>query len=152
MKEEYVEGVLETPTVSEQAIPEQLKGAVGQAAGSLQQLPAPMKDAIVSGLKIPLGKQVWSLKTSFLAFVIVFEASLNIVVQLHNWFISCYYGYLSTLSSGPYDYGRLFPEQLVFYLSISQGVGFLIFKNAPSYTPYLEIFPLIFLDICSYNP
>lgn len=58
MKEEYVEGVLETPTVSEQAIPEQLKGALGQAAGSLQQLPAPIKDVISNGLRLPLGKQI----------------------------------------------------------------------------------------------
>lgn len=54
MKEEYVEGVFEAPTVSEQAIPEQLKGALGQATGSLQQLPASIKDVVASGLKIPL--------------------------------------------------------------------------------------------------
>lgn len=56
MKEEYVEGVFETPTVSEQAIPEQLKAALGQAAGSLQQLPAPIKDAVSNGLTLPLSK------------------------------------------------------------------------------------------------
>ncbi|XP_020082492.1 probable plastid-lipid-associated protein 13, chloroplastic isoform X1 [Ananas comosus] len=54
MKEEYVEGLLETPTVSEQAIPEQLKSIVGQATGTLQQLPALIKDAFANGLKLPL--------------------------------------------------------------------------------------------------
>ncbi|CAL9073695.1 unnamed protein product [Musa textilis] len=54
MKEEYVEGTLETPTVSQEAVPEQLRGAVGQATNALQQLPAPIKDAFANGLKIPL--------------------------------------------------------------------------------------------------
>ncbi|XP_020692046.1 probable plastid-lipid-associated protein 13, chloroplastic isoform X2 [Dendrobium catenatum] len=54
MKEEYTEGLVEPPTVSEQAIPEQLKGAFGQATNTLQQLPAPIKDAFTNGLKLPL--------------------------------------------------------------------------------------------------
>ncbi|XP_078443188.1 putative plastid-lipid-associated protein 13, chloroplastic [Wolffia australiana] len=54
LKEEYLEGVLETPTVSDTSIPEQLRGPLGQAAGSLQQLPLPIRDALSSGLKIPL--------------------------------------------------------------------------------------------------
>ncbi|KAL0906335.1 hypothetical protein M5K25_024822 [Dendrobium thyrsiflorum] len=54
MKEEYAEGLVEPPTVSEQAIPEQLKGAFGQATNTLQQLPAPIKDAFTNGLKLPL--------------------------------------------------------------------------------------------------
>eukprot|EP00262_Sarcandra_glabra_P003481 TRINITY_DN14210_c0_g1_i1.p1 TRINITY_DN14210_c0_g1~~TRINITY_DN14210_c0_g1_i1.p1 ORF type:complete len:314 (+),score=48.04 TRINITY_DN14210_c0_g1_i1:218-1159(+) len=54
MKEEYVEGIFEAPTVSEDALPEQLKGAFGQAVGTLQQLPVPIKDAMANGLKIPL--------------------------------------------------------------------------------------------------
>ncbi|CAD5191213.1 unnamed protein product [Musa acuminata subsp. malaccensis] len=54
MKEEYVEGTLETPTVSQEAVPEQLKGVVGQATTALQQLPAPIKDAFANGLKISL--------------------------------------------------------------------------------------------------
>lgn len=58
MKEEYVEGVLETPTISEAAVPEQLKGALGQAANSLQQLPPLIKDAVGNGLKIPLSKHL----------------------------------------------------------------------------------------------
>lgn len=54
MKEEYVEGTLETPTVSQEAVPEQLKGIVGQATTALEQLPAPIKDAFANGLKISL--------------------------------------------------------------------------------------------------
>ena len=61
MKEEYVEGILETPTIIEETVPEQLKGAFGQAAQVVQQLPVPIKDAFSSGLKIPLSKHfdVW---------------------------------------------------------------------------------------------
>ncbi|CAL0321541.1 unnamed protein product [Lupinus luteus] len=54
MKEEYVEGVLVSPTVIEDRVPEQLKGALGQAANALQQLPAPIRDVVASGLKVPL--------------------------------------------------------------------------------------------------
>ncbi|XP_061364454.1 probable plastid-lipid-associated protein 13, chloroplastic [Gastrolobium bilobum] len=54
MKEEYVEGVLLSPTVIEDGVPEQLKGALGQAVNALQQLPAPILDAVASGLKVPL--------------------------------------------------------------------------------------------------
>lgn len=54
MKEEYAEGVLETPTVDEAAIPEQLRGAFSQAATTVQQLPVPIKDAVTNGLKVPL--------------------------------------------------------------------------------------------------
>lgn len=56
MKEEYVEGILETPTVIEETVPEQLKGALGQAVSTVQQLPLPIRDAILSGLKVPLCK------------------------------------------------------------------------------------------------
>ncbi|KAL5141959.1 putative plastid-lipid-associated protein 13, chloroplastic [Glycine soja] len=52
MKEEYVEGVFVTPTIIEERVPEQLKGALGQAANALQQLPAPIRDPVASGLKI----------------------------------------------------------------------------------------------------
>lgn len=58
LKEEYVEGLIDTPTVSDQAIPEQLKGPFQQVATSLQQLPAPIKDAVSNGLRIPLSKQL----------------------------------------------------------------------------------------------
>ncbi|PWA41767.1 Plastid lipid-associated protein/fibrillin conserved domain-containing protein [Artemisia annua] len=54
MKEEYTEGVLETPTVNEETIPQQLKGALGQAVNTIQQLPSPVKDAVSGGLRIPL--------------------------------------------------------------------------------------------------
>ncbi|KAG5006789.1 hypothetical protein JHK85_025331 [Glycine max] len=54
MKEEYVEGVFVTPTIIEERVPEQLKGALGQAANALQQLPAPIRDPVASGLKVPL--------------------------------------------------------------------------------------------------
>lgn len=56
MTEEYVEGVLVSPTVIEDRVPEQLKGALGQAVNTLQQLPAPIRDAVSNGLKIPLSK------------------------------------------------------------------------------------------------
>ncbi|XP_059668511.1 probable plastid-lipid-associated protein 13, chloroplastic [Cornus florida] len=54
MKEEYVEGVVESPKVYEETIPEQLRGAFGQAVSTVQQLPVPIRDAMASGLKIPL--------------------------------------------------------------------------------------------------
>lgn len=56
MKEEYVEGTLETPTVIEDTVPDQLKAALSQAASTLQQLPLPIRDAFTSGLKIPLSE------------------------------------------------------------------------------------------------
>lgn len=55
LKEEYIEGILETPSVSEQAVPEQLKGTFNQAVNTMQQLPVPIKDVLASGLKVPLG-------------------------------------------------------------------------------------------------
>ncbi|XP_068308645.1 probable plastid-lipid-associated protein 13, chloroplastic [Pyrus communis] len=54
MKEEYVEGILETPKVIEETIPDQLKGALGQAVNTVQQLPLAIRDAFSSGLKVPL--------------------------------------------------------------------------------------------------
>ncbi|CAJ2673063.1 unnamed protein product [Trifolium pratense] len=54
LKEEYVEGILVSPTVLEDRVPDQLKGALGQAVNALQQLPAPLRDAIANGLKVPL--------------------------------------------------------------------------------------------------
>lgn len=56
MKEEYTEGVLETPTVDEVSIPQQLKGVLGQAVNTMQQLPSPIKDAVSGGLTIPLSE------------------------------------------------------------------------------------------------
>ncbi|XP_015071047.1 probable plastid-lipid-associated protein 13, chloroplastic [Solanum pennellii] len=54
MKEEYVEGEFESPKVDEEAVPEQLRGAFGQAFNTLQQLPVPIRDAVSSGMKVPL--------------------------------------------------------------------------------------------------
>ncbi|KAL4571625.1 hypothetical protein LXL04_018388 [Taraxacum kok-saghyz] len=54
IKEEYTEGVLETPTIDEGTIPEQLKGFLGQAVNTMQQLPASIKDVVSSGLRVPL--------------------------------------------------------------------------------------------------
>ncbi|KAK6778909.1 hypothetical protein RDI58_025627 [Solanum bulbocastanum] len=56
MKEEYVEGIFETPKVDEDTVPEQLKGALDQAVNTLQQLPVPIRDSVSRGLKIPLGE------------------------------------------------------------------------------------------------
>lgn len=56
MKEEYLEGMLESPTVIEEAVPEQLRGLLAQAATTMKQLPDPIKDTLASGLRIPLGK------------------------------------------------------------------------------------------------
>lgn len=54
MKEESVEGLIEIPKISEETLPEQLKGLLGQTAGALQQLPSPIRDAVAEGLKLPL--------------------------------------------------------------------------------------------------
>lgn len=54
MKEEYVEGFLDSPTVVEEAVPDQLRGPLGQAFGAVQQLPVPIMDAVSSGIRIPI--------------------------------------------------------------------------------------------------
>ncbi|GAV88641.1 PAP_fibrillin domain-containing protein [Cephalotus follicularis] len=54
MKEEYIEGILESPTVIEETIPEQLKGALSQAVNTMQQLPVSIRDVMASGLRVPL--------------------------------------------------------------------------------------------------
>ncbi|KAJ9181172.1 hypothetical protein P3X46_009328 [Hevea brasiliensis] len=54
MREEYVEGILEMPKIMEETVPEQLKGAFGQAVSTVQQLPVPIRDAVSRGLKVPL--------------------------------------------------------------------------------------------------
>ncbi|OAY40603.1 probable plastid-lipid-associated protein 13, chloroplastic [Manihot esculenta] len=58
MREEYVEGLLETPKIIEESVPEQLKGALGQAVSVVQQLPVPIRDAVSSGLTIPLSSSL----------------------------------------------------------------------------------------------
>ncbi|KAF3617889.1 putative plastid-lipid-associated protein 13, chloroplastic isoform X2 [Capsicum chacoense] len=55
MKEEYVEGAFESPKVNQEAVPEQLRGAFGQAFNTVQQIPFPIRDAVSSGMKVPLG-------------------------------------------------------------------------------------------------
>ncbi|XP_021894002.1 probable plastid-lipid-associated protein 13, chloroplastic isoform X2 [Carica papaya] len=54
MKEEYIEAVLESPKVIEETVPEQLRGAYGQAVTALQQLPVAIRDVMASGLRVPL--------------------------------------------------------------------------------------------------
>ncbi|VFQ59286.1 unnamed protein product [Cuscuta campestris] len=58
MKEEYVEGILESPKVNEETLPQLLRGALGQAMSSVQQLPVPIRDVVSTGLKIPLGGSI----------------------------------------------------------------------------------------------
>ncbi|KAL5983384.1 hypothetical protein ACLOJK_017468 [Asimina triloba] len=56
MREEYVEGLLETPKLVDEAIPEQLKRQFEEAAGIFEQLPAVVKDGVANGLRLPLSK------------------------------------------------------------------------------------------------
>ncbi|KAL0383755.1 UNVERIFIED_CONTAM: putative plastid-lipid-associated protein 13, chloroplastic [Sesamum calycinum] len=42
MKGEYIEGILEYPKFNEESIPQQLRGALDQAASTMQQLPVPL--------------------------------------------------------------------------------------------------------------
>ncbi|CAM8933163.1 unnamed protein product [Rhodiola kirilowii] len=58
LKEEYDEVFLESPRVDEGIIPDQLKGAFGQAVSTLQQLPGPIRDAVSSGLTVPLNRSI----------------------------------------------------------------------------------------------
>lgn len=55
MKEEYVEGFIESPTVVEDRVPEQLKGPLSQAVATIQQVPLPVRDILANGLRFPLG-------------------------------------------------------------------------------------------------
>lgn len=73
LREEYVEGMVESPTVIEEAVPEQLKGALGQATTTLQQLPDLIKDTLSSGLRIPLSK-----KESHLFFIYIRESVFSL--------------------------------------------------------------------------
>ncbi|KAK2651319.1 hypothetical protein Ddye_018808 [Dipteronia dyeriana] len=58
MKEEYIEGIIESPTVIEETLPDQLKGALSQAVTTVQQLPVPIRDAVSSGLRVPLNESL----------------------------------------------------------------------------------------------
>ncbi|XP_047939139.1 probable plastid-lipid-associated protein 13, chloroplastic [Salvia hispanica] len=55
MKQEFLEGLLESPKVNEESIPQQLRGALAQATNAAQQLPALIRDTVSGGLRIPLG-------------------------------------------------------------------------------------------------
>lgn len=55
MKQELMEGLIESPKVKEESIPEQLRGALAQATKTLQELPLPIRDTVAAGFKIPLG-------------------------------------------------------------------------------------------------
>ncbi|KAF8398509.1 hypothetical protein HHK36_017438 [Tetracentron sinense] len=84
MKEEYVERVLESPKVSEEAVPEQLKGAFGQAVDTLLQLPVPIRDMMiirdaagVANVLTRLGKPPTPIKNDCRAFF-CFSEILNI--------------------------------------------------------------------------
>ncbi|XP_022859476.1 probable plastid-lipid-associated protein 13, chloroplastic isoform X2 [Olea europaea var. sylvestris] len=55
MKEEYVEGIFESPKIYEENIPQQLRSVFVQAASTVQQLPVSIRDTMASGVKIPLG-------------------------------------------------------------------------------------------------
>lgn len=86
MKEEYVEGILETPKVIEERVPEQLKGALGQAVNTIQQLPVPLRDALAGGLKIPLSK-IFDVFLLDLCVNILFELEPLVLNQSFNeWF------------------------------------------------------------------
>jgi hypothetical protein len=54
LKEEYVEGVLASPSVLESDIPSQLKGAYGQLVAAVQRLPNTVRDILAGGVKVPL--------------------------------------------------------------------------------------------------
>lgn len=54
LKEEYIDGVIEMPNIPESSVPTQLKDSYGQVLTAFQQIPAPLKETLSSGLKIPL--------------------------------------------------------------------------------------------------
>ncbi|XP_044480089.1 probable plastid-lipid-associated protein 13, chloroplastic [Mangifera indica] len=54
IKEDYVEGIFESPRVIEEALPEQLKGVFNQAFSTIQQLPGSIRDVVDRGLRVPL--------------------------------------------------------------------------------------------------
>ena len=56
MREEYFEGLPERPTVIKEAVAEQLRGALGQAVGTVQQLSVPLRDVMSRGMRVPLSK------------------------------------------------------------------------------------------------
>lgn len=55
MKEEFVEGFIESPYIVEDRVPDQLKGPLNQAIATFQQAPLPVRDIVANGLRFPLG-------------------------------------------------------------------------------------------------
>jgi len=65
LKEEYVEGILSSPNVSE--VPSQLKSVYDQIVAAVERLPAAVKDVVSNGIKVPLtGSYERQLLISFL--------------------------------------------------------------------------------------
>ncbi|KAJ8440286.1 LOW QUALITY PROTEIN: hypothetical protein Cgig2_031600 [Carnegiea gigantea] len=58
IREEYFEGLLEPPTVIEEAVLKQLRSALGQAVNTIEQLPLPLRDVMSSGIRVPLKHDV----------------------------------------------------------------------------------------------
>ncbi|CAM6090057.1 unnamed protein product [Calypogeia fissa] len=54
LKEEYVEGLVATPKVPEGSMPAQFKGVFDQLVSAIERLPDTIKEALNSGVKIPL--------------------------------------------------------------------------------------------------
>lgn len=52
LKEEYVEGILSSPNVSE--VPLQLKSVYDQVVAAVERLPAAVKEVVSNGIKVPL--------------------------------------------------------------------------------------------------
>lgn len=75
LKEEYIEGVFETPSVNNKSIPEQLKGALQQAAVTLEQISVPIQDILANGVKIPLSK---SQKPSIILTICSYDVYIRI--------------------------------------------------------------------------
>ncbi|KAF2307777.1 hypothetical protein GH714_031632 [Hevea brasiliensis] len=92
MREEYVEGILETPKIIEETVPEQLKGALDQAVSTVQQLPVPIRDAVSSGLKVPLpGSFQRFFMISYLdEEIIVIKDNHENLVESHPEFLSSF--------------------------------------------------------------
>ncbi|KAJ8432470.1 LOW QUALITY PROTEIN: hypothetical protein Cgig2_015267 [Carnegiea gigantea] len=54
IREEYFEGLLEPRTVIEEAVLKQLRSALQQAVGTIEQLPLPLRDVMSSGIRVSL--------------------------------------------------------------------------------------------------
>lgn len=56
LKEEYVEGLLSSPTIQEGAVPTQVQNAYEQLLNAIQRLPDVVKETFSNGVKIPLAR------------------------------------------------------------------------------------------------